>query len=160
MRKPSAQRSAPRAAGAPSAGENDELTIGSDIVVPYKEGAVELEQVWKHVQPEAIKKDWREAPRFRAKLNVNLDEIEDLYMMYERVCYPTDLLEKRVKWLNQRLSGSKADFKQKTTRGELIAFDCMCIALALNPGDPVNAMWRDTPSEGDILRVEVVRYEN
>ena len=79
-----AKRAAQNAPGAPDTA-TETTEVGTQIKVPYSEGAVPLEQVWKQVAPEAIRTDWRTAERFPAKLNVSLDGVVDIYDMFERV---------------------------------------------------------------------------
>ena len=41
--------------------------------VAYKEGALDLEQVWNVLEPEGIKKDMFPGARFKAKITSDLD---------------------------------------------------------------------------------------
>ena len=127
------------------------MQAGPDVTVDYLEGSTQHTQTWKHVQPDTIRRDWFQGPKFEAKLNIDMEGVEDVYDLFEKAAFPNLLLDDMLTYFNLRLVGSKDDYRYKTTKGELIAVMGYFIAYALNPGAPMDEMHQDTPGDEDIL---------
>lgn len=156
--KPKRLAGQPRGTGASSSatGEQDEQVDGmAPVVLSYKSGARDLEQVWHYATPEAIVLDARQDARQRPSINKDKADYNTPFKMWLNVCLPEDFLNKlwgSDGWMNSRLNGKdNSAANRKTTIGEGIQFYGYMLAIANNPGWPVKSMWSEKLAPGEKL---------
>ena len=100
-------------------------------------------QVWEHVHPLAIDKDWRQEPRRTTTLKCQASHTSSVLKMFVNCTFPTALLDGMLKFFNQRLCGTtSSDDDRKTTKGEIYRFLGYMLAICLHPTEAVDEMWR------------------
>mmetsp|Transcript_49491 Transcript_49491/g.123045 ORF Transcript_49491/g.123045 Transcript_49491/m.123045 type:complete len:729 (+) Transcript_49491:264-2450(+) len=127
------------------------------LSVAYTEGSQALVQVWDVHGPQFVREDWRRGERFRmkpAKLSAAATNTVEKCLL--SLALPMAFADDCTKWFNQRLPGGsseneKSPWKAKTTKGEILRFWGYMGAIALCPGESVEAMWRSVRQPGDIF---------
>ncbi|KAL1526811.1 hypothetical protein AB1Y20_015504 [Prymnesium parvum] len=124
--------------------------------IQYTEGTHQLDQVWRHHPPGFVTEDWRtggERPRMKVQ-GLTANQFNEFEKFLFNACLPMSLARKCVQWINDRIPGngaeSSCDLKRRTTLGEVVKFWGYLGSIALQPGTPVDRMWRRHPQVGDI----------
>ena len=120
------------------------------VTIPYKDGAIQREQVWTvEPNPEAIVEDARKEGRSKPALARRKDEVDSPFKMWYNGAVSQKWLNYMELYFNQRLDG-KTHIHRKTTRGEIVRFLSMMGAVALRPAVPVRKMWQRLKGPKDI----------
>ena len=133
--------------------EDQDVFVEREVKIPYKEGGLDLEQVWTLRPPTFIQEDWRPGTRFRARIDPFLPpaRYDTLVKMLFNVALPRTLSRSCVDWFNQRLSGKDhLPANKKTTEGEVLRSWGYYGAACLVPGVPISKLWKRTPAAGTI----------
>lgn len=132
--------------------QGDQSTL-EQLAVLYQEGTETLTQVWVHRPPEFVNQDWRlGSERERMKvMGLTPNQFNGFEKFLFNACLPMNLARSCAQWFNERLPGdSNHDLKKQTSAGEIVKFWGYMGAIALQPGTPVDHMWRSKPYVGDI----------
>lgn len=121
------------------------------VIVEYDDGSVRKQQVWTVLQPTAVTVDQRTEEWQKPKLNRELKSLQSPYKMWVQAALPINMVLQLQRFMNQRLTGAKDDFKhRKTSPGEVIRFLSYMGALAIERGLPLDEMWRNSKLEKDL----------
>lgn len=123
------------------------------VEVPYKIGVQEFVQVWE-VEPEPIKKDWRELSREMPTLKIAPETVASVTAMYLNATMVSTILDKQLAYVNQRLSGvvtTQDKTNRFTTKGELLRVRGAILTIALHQQVSRDELFRAAPCENDIF---------
>lgn len=139
-------RDPPRSRGDGARGVQPTAAPAADVSFQavYTIGTTEQVLTWKQVPKEGVQIDARKDERFRPTIKSgNIKDINTPYKMV-KVMMPHKWLTRMERCINQRLTGLNHK-NRKTTIGECERFLWYMVALALQPGIPLEDAWRATP---------------
>jgi hypothetical protein len=129
------------------------LTPKEKVIIPYKIGVQNFEQVWE-VETDDIAKDARTEPRNLPTLKVDPKCVPDMMSMYLNVTLVRPIIEGQIKFINMRLSGVVTAMDKTnrfTTMGEMLRLRGLIGTAAIHRQCSRDELWRNKALDNDIF---------